>query len=219
MYIASDRLGSKGGAAMYAKQYEITLPADYDMGIIRKRVADAGGVFDELAGLGLKAYLIRERGVDGSAVNQYAPFYLWNDLGAMGRFLVGGGGFQNIVRDFGRPVVRGWTGIGCQPGPARGELPRSASRRLTAIPGDSELGGAGLDLASLVERETAELRTLAARADVHTAALALDPYHWQLVRFVLWRRPVAPDETASERYEVLHLSAPGLSALPTGRPW
>jgi len=27
---------------MYAKQYEITLPADYDMRIIRKRVADFG---------------------------------------------------------------------------------------------------------------------------------------------------------------------------------
>jgi hypothetical protein len=29
----------------------------------------------------------------------------------MAHFLVGGGGFQNIVRDFGRPVVRHWTGV------------------------------------------------------------------------------------------------------------
>ncbi|MFC5828113.1 DUF4865 family protein [Nonomuraea insulae] len=40
---------------MYAKQYEITLPADYDMRIIRKRVADGGHVLDDRAGLGLKA--------------------------------------------------------------------------------------------------------------------------------------------------------------------
>jgi hypothetical protein len=93
---------------VYAKQYEITLPADYDMQIIRKRVADGGRVLDDRAGLGLKAYVIRERGIDGSPVNQYAPFYLWNDTGEMARFLVGGGGFQNIVRDFGRPAARHW---------------------------------------------------------------------------------------------------------------
>lgn len=29
--------------------------------------------------------------------------------GAMAHFLVGGGGFQNIVRDFRRPAVRHWT--------------------------------------------------------------------------------------------------------------
>jgi hypothetical protein len=31
---------------MDALQYEITLPADYDMGIIRKRVADFGHLAD-----------------------------------------------------------------------------------------------------------------------------------------------------------------------------
>lgn len=41
---------------MYAKQYEITLPADYDMHVIRDRVARGGHLLDERAGLGLKAY-------------------------------------------------------------------------------------------------------------------------------------------------------------------
>ncbi|SCD81378.1 protein of unknown function, partial [Streptomyces sp. SolWspMP-sol7th] len=58
---------------MHAKQYEITLPADYDMGVIRRRVAVGGHVLDDRPGLGLKAYVIRERGVEGSPVNQYAP--------------------------------------------------------------------------------------------------------------------------------------------------
>ena len=31
--------------------------------------------------------LIRERGTDGSPVNQYAPFYLWDAVDGMGRFL------------------------------------------------------------------------------------------------------------------------------------
>ncbi|WP_234361388.1 DUF4865 family protein [Plantactinospora sp. BB1] len=36
---------------MYAKQYEITLPADYDMRIIRNRVAEFGHLLDDHPGL------------------------------------------------------------------------------------------------------------------------------------------------------------------------
>ncbi len=200
-------------------QYELTLPADYDMDVIRKRVAVGGHVLDDRAGLGLKAYLLRERGVDGSPVNQYAPFYLWNDTGAMTHFLLGGGGFQNIVRDFGRPLVRHWTGVACHAGRARTEVPRAASRLVAPVPVDPDADGSGLGLAAWAEREAAALRELAARDDVHTAALAVDPHHWQAVRFVLWRDavPAAAEraettdipETA-ERYQVQHLSAPGL---------
>ena len=204
---------------MYAKQYEITLPADYDMQIIRKRVAGGGHVLDDRAGLGLKAYVIRERGIDDSPVNQYAPFYLWNDTGAMAYFLVGGGGFQNIIRDFGRPVVRHWTGVACHPGPAGTAFPQAASRRLTPIPADPDPDHTGLGLAAAIEQEIQDLRALARHEDVHTAALAVDPQHWQLMRFVLWNSAVAQDEAATERYEVLHLSVPGLADLPTGRNW
>lgn len=202
---------------MYAQQYEITLPADYDMKIIRKRVRDGGHVLDDRAGLGLKAYVIRERGIDGSPVNQYAPFYLWNDTGAMAQFLVGGGGFQNIIRDFGRPVARHWVGIACHAGPARTAPPQAASRRLTSIPSDMDPDGTGLGLSQLIEREAEQLQQLSRHDGVHTAALAVDPHHWQLLRFVLWTDTSAPDEDATERYEVLHLSAPGLCDLPVGR--
>ncbi|MBZ4018927.1 DUF4865 family protein [Streptomyces purpurogeneiscleroticus] len=198
---------------MYAAQYEITLPADYDMGVIRKRVADYGHLLDDRAGLGLKAYLIRERGADGSPVNQYAPFYLWQDVGAMSHFLLGGGGFQGIIRDFGRPAVQHWTGVTTLAGPARDTSPRAASRRLTVLPPDPDPDGTGLGLSRLIERETASLRTLARRPDVHTAALAVDPHHWHLMRFVLWTGAVPADEDTTERYEVLHLSAP-----PAGSP-
>ena len=83
---------------MYAMQYVITLPADYDMGIIRDRVTTKGPLLDTFPGLGLKAYLIRERGVDISPVNQYAPFYLWATVDGMTRFLWGGGGFSGTYR-------------------------------------------------------------------------------------------------------------------------
>ncbi|SDS83005.1 protein of unknown function [Actinopolymorpha singaporensis] len=202
---------------MYAMQYELTLPADYDMDVIRERVALGGHLLDDRAGLGLKAYVIRERGVGGSPVNQYAPFYLWNDTGAMAHFLLGGGGFQNIVRDFGRPPVRHWVGVAWQAGPARAEVPRAASRLVAPAPVDADTDGTGLGLATWAERETVVLRELAGRDDVHTAALAVDPHHWQAVWFVLWRDSVPADAeiaetataTATERYEVLHLSAPG----------
>ncbi|MEV5327607.1 DUF4865 family protein [Nonomuraea sp. NPDC052634] len=202
---------------MYAKQYEITLPADYDMEIIRKRVAGAGHVFDDRAGLGMKAYVVRERGVAGSPVNQYAPFYLWNDAGAMAHFLVGGGGFQNIVRDFGRPVVHHWTGVACHAGPARGATPLAATRRLTPVPDDRD--GTGTSLAALIEEEAEHLRELSRHDGVHTTVLAVDPHHWRLVRFTLWADDPAQDADGTERYEVLHLSAPGLGDLPEGRSW
>jgi hypothetical protein len=199
---------------MYATQYEITLPADYDMQILRKRVADFGHLFDDRAGMGLKAFLIRERGRDGSQVNQYAPFYLWHDTGAMTQFLVGGGGFQNIIRDFGRPTVRHWAGVASVAGPGRGTPVRAASRHLTPLPVDPD-GQPSVP----VDQEIDNLHALARRDGVHTAALAVDPHHWQLMRFVLWEDAVPPDEPATERYEVLHLSAPGLTGLPDGRHW
>ncbi|MGW1200170.1 DUF4865 family protein [Streptomyces sp. NPDC002536] len=197
---------------MYAQQYEITLPADYDMGTIRTRVAKAAHILDDRAGLGLKAYAIRERGVDGSQVNQYAPMYLWHDTGRMSEFLVGRGGFQNIIGSFGRPPVHHWAGIACEAGPARAAAPKAASRRLTPMPDDA-------DPAAVVDTALGELAGLARTDGVHTAALAFDPRHWQLLLFVLWEQAVAPDHHATERYEVLHLSTPHLDEIPRGRHW
>jgi hypothetical protein len=205
---------------MYAKQYQITLPADYDMGIIRKRVADGGHVLDDRAGLGMKAYLIRERGVADSPVNQYAPFYLWNDSNAMAHFLFGGGGFQNIVRDFGRPTVQHWTGVSCHVGPARDAVPQTASRLLLPIPIDADPDRTGLGLAAWVEHMADQLHSLAQHEEVHTAVLAVDPHHWQAMQFVLWEREVAASaDPTTERYAVLHLSVPELDAVPDSRVW
>lgn len=186
---------------MLAMQYSLTLPADYDMQIIRDRVRRNGHALDDRPGLALKAYLIRCRGVDGSPVNQYAPFYLWNSPAAMTHFLIGGGGFQNIVRDFGRPPVSQWTGICTVRGRADGGAPLAASRRIVALPSQG-------DAAVSIDEALAELKALAGHPDLHTAALAFDPRAWQLLRFTLWHGRVPPDEPSGERYEVLHLSSP-----------
>ncbi|MDT7725081.1 MAG: hypothetical protein QOI21_1657 [Actinomycetota bacterium] len=194
---------------MHAMQYEITLPADYDMGIIRHRVATKGALLDTFPGLGLKAYGIRERGVDGSPVNQYAPFYLWQTLAGMNTFLWGNG-FRGIVDSFGRPSVQHWTGLAFEHGPAAATLPRTSSRRTETIP-------PGTDPASRIDEALDELRQLAATDGVHATALAIDPRSWELIHFTLWKD--AAPESAGTRYQILHLSTPELADLPPGRHW
>lgn len=194
---------------MYAMQYEITLPADYDMEIIRKRVATRGHLLDDFPGLGLKAYLISERGVDGAPANAYAPFYLWHDVSGMNRFLWGGAGFQGIVGDFGRPTVRHWTGSAFFPGPASASTPLLATRDARPIPADADL------IATMAEAVT-EAEHRAGLPGVHSTAVAVDPHHWSLLHFTLWERA---STTAGARFQVLHLSSPHLADLPVGAHW
>ncbi|MFF2542026.1 DUF4865 family protein [Kitasatospora sp. NPDC058063] len=210
---------------MHAMQYEITLPADYDMGVIRKRVADKGHLLDAHPGLGLKAYLVRERGRQGSPVNQYAPFYLWRTVEGMNGFLWGPG-FRGLSADFGRPAVRHWLGAGLTHGgsgtsaatasaseaaSSREEAagpPTTATRETVRLPESA-------DPAEAVERALADLPTHPA---LHTAAVAVDPSRWELLRFALWYGP-APEDEPGVRYQVLHLSRPELDRLPAGRHW
>ncbi|WP_329113519.1 DUF4865 family protein [Streptomyces sp. NBC_01465] len=192
---------------MHAMQYEITLPADYDMEIIRKRVAAKGHLLDDFPGLGIKAYLMRERGSD-SPVNQYAPFYLWNTPEGMNSFLWGPG-FQGLVNDFGRPEVQHWTGLVYEDGPAAGASARHAVRRRQRI-------AEGGDLAAAIDEAVRETQRLARIDGVVCAALGVDPRHWELVHFTLWEG--AP-RAVGDRFEVLHLSAPERASLVRGRQW
>lgn len=194
---------------MQLMQYEITLPADYDMGIIRHRVATRGSRTDDFAGLGVKAYLVRERGRHGSPVNQYAPFYVWAELTGMNEFLFGPG-FNGIRTDFGRPTVASWNGIAFCDGPASASVPMAASRTLECIdPSQS--------LQDLVSRLVDETAFAANRPDVHCTATGIDPSTWQLVRLTLWTDHV-PDGIPGEHYTVLHVSQPRRGDLPQPRP-
>ncbi|MFG2917478.1 DUF4865 family protein [Kitasatospora sp. NPDC048298] len=212
---------------MHAMQYEITLPADYDMGVIRRRVADKGHLLDAHPGLGLKAYLVRERGRHGSPVNQYAPFYLWRTAEGMNGFLWGPG-FRGLSADFGRPAVRHWLGAGLVhgastvPAASAGPVglggpvrvaetagpPTTATRETVRLPEPA-------DPAEAVERAIAELP---AHPALHTAAVAVDPSRWELLSFALWHGP-APEDVPGIRYQVLHLSRPELDRLSAGRHW
>jgi len=189
---------------MYAMQYEICLPADYNMSLIRQRVAAKAPLLDRLPGLGLKAYLIREHGKDGSPVNQYAPFYLWASTGGMSRFLWGGGGFASIIASFGRPAVRHWTGVAYAPGPSVRSAPKRATRIIEPLPMD-------VDPAEAVHAASQEIARQALDPLVHSTALAVDPQSWTQVRFTLWS--ALPPNAPGIGYEVLHLSAPELENL------
>ncbi|MFF7276985.1 DUF4865 family protein [Streptomyces griseorubiginosus] len=194
---------------MHAMQYALTLPADYDMAVIRGRVARVGHLLDDWEGLGYKAYLMRERGVHGSPVNQYAPFYLWNTVEGMNTFLWGGA-FQGLSNDFGRPSVRQWTGLSYEEGGAADSPARSAVRLRQPVPEGGELAKVMADAVGETER-------LAGADGVVFAAAAVDTARWELVRFSLWADE-AP-RTEGDVFEVLHVSAPGRKLLPRGRQW
>ncbi|MDN3024071.1 DUF4865 family protein [Streptomyces sp. S.PB5] len=194
---------------MHAMQYELTLPADYDMGIIRGRVARVGHLLDTWQGLGLKAYLMRERGVHGSPVNQYAPFYLWDTVEGMNSFLWGGA-FQGLSDDFGRPSVRQWPGLAYEEGGAAGSPAQVAVRRRRPVPD-------GVELAEFMADAVREAGRLAAEDGAVLAAAAVDAGRWELVHFSLWAHDTPKAE--GEVFQVLHLSTPGLAGLTRGRQW
>lgn len=194
---------------MQLMQYEITLPADYDLQIIRDRVATRGSATDQLPGLGVKAYLVRERGQDGSPVNQYAPFYLWADPAGMREFLFGPA-FMGLCRDFGRPAVRWWTGVAVSAGPAQRQPAVHATRALRPIDPSAALPDV---VADLVQETTAA----AGGEGVVLTATGIDPAAWTVVRFTLWSAP-APQDVPGERYQVRHVSDPERAALVARRP-
>jgi hypothetical protein len=152
----------------------------------------------------VKAYAIRERGVLGSPVNQYAPFYLWADPAGMNQFLFGAP-FAGLSADFGRPLVRHWMGVAFRPGPAWADPPTAATRTTSRLPAE-------VPVADVVDAAVADLDTEQTTGGLHSCALVVDPATWEIVHFRLWADQ--PAEGPGERYQVLHVSAPHLHALP-----
>ena len=60
------------------------------------------------------------------------------------------------------------------------------------------------DPAPAVGRAMPTLQETARLPGVHSTALAVDPRHWEVVHFTLWRDSSPP--AAGTRYRVLHLS-------------
>jgi hypothetical protein len=183
---------------MLTMQYRIGLPADYDMGIIRRRIAERGHLTDDFPGLAFKAYLYAEHTAAGGE-NLYAPFYLWHDTEGMNAFLTGAG-FAGVIASFGRPLVRTWSVWHAETAHDLG-VARCATREIVPIPAQASLDGV----------RQAELAAL--QADWERGALAsisaFDPAQWSLLRFRLWRDTVdRPQGDDAEVYAIGHLSQP-----------
>jgi hypothetical protein len=197
-----------GEAIMIAMQYAIGLPADYDMGIIRRRVAERGAAFDGLPGLHFKAFLIRERS-RGQVGNEYAPFYVWSNIDSLWDF-VAGNGFKGIVDSFGWQPIRTWLplAVTTRSGLGLGEVKSATREELYISP--------GTDLMNFRRTEVAE-NTAALESErlIGARVVAVDTEHWRVVRFALWLcdQNQIPPEPARDRFEVLRLSAPGLALI------
>ncbi|HUA82132.1 MAG TPA: DUF4865 family protein [Dyella sp.] len=185
---------------MIAMQYRIALPADYDMAIIRKRIADRGHLTDDFPQLGFKAYLYTDRSAAYAAgrENLYAPFYLWHDTEGMNAFL-GGAGFAGVVESFGRPVVHTWSAWHAEVAPDL-SVATHATREMLPIANHRALS-------DLRDAEGARVRDDLER-DALAAVTAFDPTHWTLMRFRLWRNVVDVASQDVDVYQVGHISQP-----------
>ncbi|UYM03951.1 DUF4865 family protein [Solicola gregarius] len=182
-------------------RYPIDLPTDYDMGIVRRRVSSNGRLLDDRAGLSCKAYCIREAGVHGSQHNQYAPFYVWHDAQAASEFLWRGGGFDGIVRDFGRPTVGTWLPAAFAAGDTAASAVTAARIRTQPIPRTADLIEVATHLDSHVDK-------VIAGGDVHLACAGIDPQRWETIEFSTHVRvedAAAPD---AQTLTVLHVGEP-----------
>jgi len=182
---------------MFAKQYSHRLPADYDMGVIRRRAAQLGPLWDNAEGLLFKAFIAQERGG-----NVYSSVYLWADPLQAADFLLGER-FQKVLDSFGRPHIESWLPLDVQWGPAQGAL--SVYREAWPLE-------PGADRASLLAEEKRRNQQVAGRSDTFAVCLALDVQAWRLVRFTL--SSAALDEARQGTgYHVLYL-AQGVAPQP-----
>lgn len=185
---------------MLTMQYRITLPADYDMAIIRQRIADRGHLTDDFPQLAFKAYLYADRNqpyAEGKE-NRYAPFYLWHDTDGMNAFL-GGAGFAGVIASFGRPMVHTGSVWHAETAPDL-SIATYASCETAPIAAHVALG-------ALREAEQANVRTDIERGAL-AAVSAFDPTAWTVTRFRLWRDAVDASCQSVDVYQVGHVSQP-----------
>ncbi|PYB20851.1 DUF4865 family protein [Serratia marcescens] len=177
---------------MLAMQYRFPLPADYDMAIVRRRIANFGHRLDACPQLIVKAYLYAQRS-EGSAENLYAPFYLWNSSAGMSDFLTDEG-FRGLSQAFGWPRVNHWL-----PWLAHFDRPHLAGAAWATC--QEQIIAPYSDLPALRRQQQAAPSALA-------SIVAFDPADWRLVRLDLWRESPQSPVQNGQLFRVGHLSAP-----------
>ena len=89
---------------MITTQYKITLPTDYNMDIIKKRIKLNGHKTDGFLDLKFKLYLITENEMNSNIQNSYSPLYFWKSNEGLNKFLFEGY-YDNILSSFGWQTV------------------------------------------------------------------------------------------------------------------
>ena len=184
---------------MIAMQYSFTLPSDYDMSIIDRRVAEKGHALDNHQPLILKAYNVARQDdwVTKGNENLYAPFYVWKDALGMSDFLCSAG-FKGLVKSFGWPTVRTWPVVLVNDHADMKEAGYATRELFQLSP-----------FVALDELRASEalLATTAMEEGAVSAIAAFEPTTWSLVRFRGWRI-TPPTSAGSQAYEVAHVSLP-----------
>ncbi|TBW53329.1 DUF4865 family protein [Marinobacter halodurans] len=191
---------------MIAMQYSFTLPADYDMGLIRHRIASKGHLLDTFPNLVFKAYLYADRAdrVTAGFENLYAPFYVWRNSDGMNAFLASAG-FVGLTRSFGWPSVQTWS-VWQALGSGDVANAVTATRETLAVEPFSDLSALR---SAEIERAGRDL----SRAGALAAVAAYDPTAWSVVRFRLWEDEGPEPAAGRRRYRVGHVSRPGVDGL------
>jgi hypothetical protein len=167
---------------MIAMHYRFPLPADYDMAIIDRRIAEKGHLTDGFPGLLFKAYLSARKTGAGQD-NAYAPFYVWNTVEGMHAFL-NGPGFAALSASFGRPAVATWLVWQALIAPGFAQARCATVEREAILP--------GTDLEAMRSREISGAVDAMGDEGVLAAVVGYEPTSWTLVRFRLWdREPVS----------------------------
>lgn len=182
---------------MYAMQYQVALPTDYDMEIIRERVRKTGHLMDDFAGLEFKAYLIQEK-AKGAPRNAYAPFYIWREIDGMRDFCWGEPGYSAIVRDFSRQPIQDWTVHKLVDGPADYTQARSLTITNLALP-------TGVAPVHCLDAITEQFLASVGKSTIALIS-AVDVTTWNVILVELSITPADQNTADAISYEVLHVS-------------
>jgi Domain of unknown function (DUF4865) len=190
---------------MIIVHYQLRLPADYDLGAIRKFLKQRGAVWDAAPDLYFKAFLLREAGSFGAIANSFSSVYLWQHDKAFRDWLMRGG-YKIVTEPFGRADIETFFALDAFRG--KGDEACFLYREDLDIPLDA-------DLTTAFTREIELARERPIQPDVISAAVGLDPRNWKFVRILLSEE----EPRGSERgiaYQIVHLSRPLLDTLPKG---
>jgi hypothetical protein len=186
---------------MIAMQYSFTLPSDYDMTIVDRRIAERGRLLDNFPNLKFKAYLTARKTGDEiqSQDNLSAPFYVWNHEDGLNDFVCGDG-FAAVTQSFGWPQVKTWIVWRTQLSDQVSHAAFATRELLSTAPHAA--------LSDLRRRESEESFGDVERGGVRASVAAFEPTTWTRVRFRLWgERPPGP-VAGGQAYRVGHLSLP-----------